>query len=184
MLKILGVGLPRTGTATLAKALEILGLRTIHHAPERIGLDGLAWDCFRGIFDDVDAVTDVPAALFHRPIGAAYPGLRYILTVRNVHDWYQSMLWHCGRIFASENTWHRRYTERLHEIAFGSNAPEAFLWQLRFEGWNESVKASISPGSLLVMDICGGDKWDRLCPFLGVEEPDAGLWPWENERGG
>ena len=34
---------------------------------------------------------------------------------------------------------------------------------------------------LLIMDICRGDGWEVLCPFLGVPTRD-GLFPHENQR--
>ena len=36
------------------------------------------------------------------------------------------------------------------------------------------------PGDLLVMDICAGDGWEKLCPFLGLPAPPA-PFPHANE---
>lgn len=61
-MKILGVGLSRTGTYSLAVALRQLGFNTLHYDRERLNdiLDGTnpKPDFLR--YDDVDAVADVP----------------------------------------------------------------------------------------------------------------------------
>jgi hypothetical protein len=38
-------------------------------------------------------------------------------------------------------------------------------------------------GDLLVLNICAGEGWERLSPFLGREVPQD-PFPWENRRPG
>ena len=68
-----------------------------------------------------------------------------------------------------------------HSLLFGVPQPQEYWWKRRYREHNDAVRRTVSPDSLLVMDIAGGDKWDVLCPFLGVEEPDV-EWPWENKK--
>jgi len=65
----------------------------------------------------------------------------------------------------------------LHRIVYGGedfkNLPE-FLYKKRFRDWNDTVKRVIPSDKLLVMDICRGDDYVKLCPFVGhppVDEP-------------
>jgi len=182
MLKILGVGLPRTGTATLAEALRILGFNTLHHAPERLNLDNLTFDSFR-CYDDVDAVVDVPAAHFFENILANNPACKAILTVRHTGRWWESIKWHIDKIHLSADVGHIRQADRLHSLLFGSPWPEEFLYKKAFERHNVCAKKWLVDACVpfLRMDIEAGDKWAKLCSFLGVEEPDA-EWPWLNRK--
>jgi len=182
MLKIVGAGLPRTGTASLAAALEILGYETLHHAPERLPLDDLALDMARS-YDDVEAVLDAPACAFWQEIAGAYR-CKVILTRRDVRQWYQSIAWHHNQIMTGGDAGHVYYTRRLHALLFGSEHPQPWLWQARFRQHNHAAVLSsmVKDGNLLIMNICdGGDKWDVLCPFLGIDKP-ACSWPWKNKK--
>ena len=185
MLKILGAGLPRTGTATLCEALRILGYDARHHEPERlplfpVGQYGDVGPMLCGAFDGIDAITDCPAALYWRDIYAMFR-CKVILTVRDTDCWWESIKRHANLIRISDDVEHLRYTEALHSILFGVPAPCEFWYKRKFAEHANMVKASIPRRQLLVMDIVDGDKWGKLCPFLGVDEPDT-EWPWENRR--
>lgn len=182
MLNILGVGLPRTGTASLCEALRILGYNAIHHEPKRLDLNNLTAESFR-CFDDVDAVTDAPACSFYRELRERYPELRYILTTRDEDSWWESIKSHINKIHTSADLEHVRYSDQLHAWLFGDSYPNELLYRRRFQEqtflvwlWNPL------PDRVLTMDIHAGDKWDKLCPFLGVPEPDT-EFPWKNKSG-
>ena len=65
-MKILGVGLSRTGTMSLTIALHKLGFRAIHYDRVRLNdiLDGSSRNPDFRRYDDVDAVLDIPSAYF------------------------------------------------------------------------------------------------------------------------
>ena len=69
-MKILGVGLSRTGTMSLTLALRRLGLKAMHYDRVRLNdiLDGSNPDPDFHRYDDVDAVTDIPSAYFYREL--------------------------------------------------------------------------------------------------------------------
>ena len=92
-MKILGVGLGRTGTMSLTLALRRLGFRAMHY--DRVRLNDVLHGSntapdFRR-YDDVDAVLDVPSAYFYRELLDAYPEAKAILTVRDVEAWWKSI---------------------------------------------------------------------------------------------
>jgi Sulfotransferase domain len=100
MLKVIGAGLPRTGTASVKAALERLGLGPSYHMselrshPEHLDrwlhafADGPT-DWAR-VFDGYQSTQDWPAALFWRELADAYPEAKVVLTVRDPHAWYKS----------------------------------------------------------------------------------------------
>ena len=177
MLKILGAGLPRTGTASLTEALRVLGFNTIHHAPGHLPLfpgPNQPWPKY----DNIDAVTDVPAAMYWRDLWRIHR-CRVILTVREPDSWWESIKRHSNQIRVGADIEHIRYTEALHSVLFGVPQPCEYWYKRRFEEHSRMVEAGVPRGAVLVMDIHGGDKWDVLCPFLRVDKPNV-EFPWKN----
>ena len=184
-LKIIGVGMPRTGTASLCEALRILGYNAIHHAPERIDLDTVNEKTFDGLYDDVDAVLDMPAALFADLI--VDESTKVILTTRDEHDWWESIKHHTNKIRASANIAHIRYTDRLHQIIFGTAEPHEFLWRRRFRHWIQAWHPLLDGDERFgVLDVCreAPDRlWRQLCDFLDKPIPSE-PFPWKNRKSG
>jgi len=111
-MKVLVLGMCRTGTSSMREALKILGY-TPHHMIDILGdptfFQSRLWgeacrDTFldpskkpfgRAEFDKLtgwcDALTDLPSALFVDQLVAAYPDAKVILTNRNVESWIKSM---------------------------------------------------------------------------------------------
>jgi hypothetical protein len=99
-MKVIGAGLPRTGTATLKAALDRLGLGPCYHMSEvmahhehadrwvqvKLG-EPVDWD---RVLDGYQSCVDWPASGFWRELAAAYPDAKVVLTVRDPHRWYAS----------------------------------------------------------------------------------------------
>ncbi|GIC94643.1 sulfotransferase family protein [Aspergillus udagawae] len=109
-MRVLALGLCRTGTLSLVKALKTLGYSHAYHANDaifvnpqdcelwlealRAKFDGKGKPWGRKEFDQLlghcQAVTDIPAILFAEELIQAYPEAKVILTVRDVEDWHRS----------------------------------------------------------------------------------------------
>ena len=180
-MKVLGVGLGRTGTASLARALRILGYRTLHWGPDYLA------DVFeKGVEPDLsryagwDAVTDIPAALFFREVLAAFSGCKFILTVRDEQRWLESIRTlyenpdrfdRLTQFTAEQKKWLGTISVELRKFAYGSEKILPSLYLKRFREHNDCVRKIIPADRLLVMDITNGDGWAMLCPFLGRPIP-------------
>jgi len=191
-MKILGVGLSRTGTKSLTRALEILEFTAIHNDRERLtpiilGVDNTP--DFR-VYDDVDAVTDLPSAYFFRELLLAYPTAKAILTVRETNSWLRSYRNHArpqklrrlsgfrvrvgNALGVKKHVQLRkiyRYKIAMRNLVYGSVYFHEYLHRKKYERHNASVKHEIPEDRLLVMNILDGDGWEKLCPFLGVDIP-------------
>jgi len=170
-LKILGVGLSKTGTHSLAAALNHLGYRCLHWAPERLTdiLIGEAKDPHFLRYDDVDAVVDIPAAHFYREIGEAYPDCKFILTLRDCDDWFEGMVRHVNRVINCHR--YNLLMSAVHDIVYGCAIPNKFLYQKAFNDHNRRVVEEIQADRLLKMNIIEGDGWPPLCGFLNRPIP-------------
>jgi Sulfotransferase domain len=193
MLKIIGAGLSRTGTFSLYHALERLGFSLVGYDVERLNgvLDGTDPRPNFRVYDDVDAVTDIPAAYFYRELFQAYPESKVVLTLRDVEAWWKSIEVHfnvtapigeesrlverLGKRFGlrSDRSEYDAFRRRLRNCVYGSPVAREFLYKAKYLRHNAEVIATIPPDRLLVMDISKGDGWGKLCPFLGVAVPDV-----------
>lgn len=77
----------------------------------------------------------------------------------------------------------RRAAQRLRVIRFGAKAfsskKKRSLWQAlkRYLQHNRNVYDAVPSDRLLVMDIAGGDGWEKLCPFIGRPVPSNLTFP-------
>ncbi len=181
--RFFGIGLSRTGTTTLAAALTLLGLNTLHW------LNPLTCEV---ISDDdfpvFDAFTDTPVSNAFERIYERYPGSKFIFTTRLFDDWVQSM----------ERLWRRQlgmsdfdriraelvsfpYGTEFHNInrslyfSHGSYREAFAAHEKRVRQFFRDKPAD----RFLELDIFAGDGWGKLCAFVGRDAP-AVPFPWEN----
>ncbi|MES1201571.1 MAG: sulfotransferase family protein [Pseudomonadota bacterium] len=193
MLKVIGAGLSRTGTHSLHLALQMLGLRSIHYDQARLNdiLFGETQHPDFRRYDDVEAVCDLPAALFYRELLDAYPDAKVVLTTRDLESWWRSVQVHFSVVaavpeeerfvvralrrlgVAQPRAEHDVFRRRLRNYAYGSPTPSEFLYKKRFVEHNEAVISSVPPDRLLILNFGAGDGWAKLCAFLHADAPDC-----------
>ena len=98
-MKVICAGFSKTGTKSLAKALRILGFK-VYDYPEHRDFHMDEWldvyckgklPDFTSIYENVDAVTDFPAAFWFQEIYEAFPDAKVILSLRdNEEVWIKS----------------------------------------------------------------------------------------------
>jgi hypothetical protein len=185
--RIFGIGLSKTGTTSLTRALEILGYRTNHfpYSAVRFEQGRLRLDVDR--LHRWDAATDSPMALYFRTLEERFPKARFILTERDVDSWIASCqhnhVWPGDyvsnkgiRLFP-----HIRKILCLHRNVYGTERFQPEVFRKAYEDHRAAVIDHFDRKGreLLIMNICAGDGWERLCDFLGVPVPDV-PFPREN----
>jgi len=193
--KVIGVGVGRTGTYSLKLALERLGLGPCHHMEEVLqnpaaqvplwsaALQGRAdW---AAIYRGYNSTVDWPTAGFFRELNAAYPSAKFILTHRSAESWVQSFSATIFQVLSGEVAGPPQLKPLL-EMAGGVIAKTGFRKGIdeaalarAFTAHNDAVKAAISADRLLVYQVKEG--WAPLCAFLGLPEP-AEPFPRSNDR--
>jgi 3'-phosphoadenosine 5'-phosphosulfate (PAPS) 3'-phosphatase len=169
--KIFGIGLSKTGTTSLARALEILGYKTKDYPGISRYRAGDLTSIDLEVIDAHDALTDTPIPSFYRELDQRYPGSKFILTVRESAGWLKS----CKKQFtephaASQNDAHKQLFADLYDtIVFDEEK-----FRAGYDRFIGSVMAYFKerPNDLLVIDVTAGEGWEKLCPFLGEATPD------------
>jgi hypothetical protein len=161
--KIFGIGLPKTGTTSLHLALQTLGYKAVHY-PNTIAA-----------IEAHEAVTDIQAAVAFKLWDVMYPGSKFILTVRDRDSWLLS----CARHFQRAIT--DQFALNLRKAVFGMTGFNDSWFYSVYNNHEQSVLDYFRgrDNELLVMAICGGDGWEKLCPFLDKPIP-AIAFPHEN----
>lgn len=164
----------RTGTTSLADALNLVGIETKHFPNDQITqqelLDGKQLTMlskFQGLVDGI--------APFYPQLYQLYPDSQFILTVRDLSDWLASVkkfneVRVQNPIQSASGT---DYSAKLQYLTYGTHQLDDDILMRGYSRHFQSVKEFFEsrPESLLIMDICGGDGWDKLTAFLDIPAP-------------
>jgi hypothetical protein len=191
--RVIGAGFGRTGTASLKRALEMIGFGPCHHMEEVIKhpAEVKTWEAaargqkvdWRAFLQGWRATVDFPSALYYRELIEAFPDVKVILTVRDAESWYASV---SQTIVPAMTRFPNRFV--AHYLPF-IGAPARSMRGTRvyreiierfaerehvlrvFTNHIEEVKRVVPAERLLVYQVSEG--WKPLCAFLGVPMPDA-----------
>jgi hypothetical protein len=176
--RVFGIGLNKTGTTSLHKALLRLGYNALHWGGPAVRQRVLrALSEGRPLLTylpaDLEAFTDIED-LSHNfdLLDAQYPGSKFILTVRPLDDWLDSR---------------RRHVEN-NQAKKARGAYSGTFLEIDVEGWTAEYRTHRArveryfadrPDDLMVLDITANPGWGPLCRFLGMPEPPE-PFPWAN----
>lgn len=194
-MRLIGAGLPRTGTLSQKLALEMLGLAPCYHMVtvmadlqqatlwERAAEGDVVWDELLG---DFESTVDWPGGLFYKELMEAYPDAKVLLSTRDPEAWERSMrdtVWavrHGGSLMrlvsdaqVLVNPLWAGFISMIDRIVWDEtfknrDSPEQMIET--FLRHNEEVKATVPPERLLVWEVSEG--WEPLCELLELPVPD------------
>jgi len=194
--KVIGVGVGRTGTLSLKAALERLGFGPCFHGrhvldhPDRLPLwraaaagEPVDW---AALFAGYAATVDWPGAAYWRQLVTAFPQAKIILTVREPDGWYDSVDATIYRMFGygppdarvSEarsvvpglDTFTEFHRRTIWDGFFGGRFADREHAIGIYRRHNDAVRETVPADRLLT--IAPGAGWAPLCSFLGVAAPD------------
>ena len=170
--KVFCIGFQKTGTSSLRDALAELGYSVTGVFGRDVPLAELR-DTYveRGleIAARFDAVEDMPWPLMFRELDHAYPGSKFILTIRDTDRWYKSIAGHFGA-----NPYH------IQQLTYGEDAPAPVGHEERYrevyDAHNEAVRTYFAdrPDDLLEFWLERGHGWAELGAFLGRDDVPEG----------
>jgi len=181
--KVFGIGLSRTGTKSLDRALCVLGYRSDHFSTHLLRLEGGALSLDMHKVGAYDALTDITAALFFRELDEAFPGSKFVLTVRDSDGWLRSCRNHFPPLELGVWPYGDANVLELRRRVYASDSFDSDRFLAAYHAHAEAVRRYFAsrPDSLLVLDVCSGDGWGPLCAFLGRHEPEV-PFPWVLRR--
>ncbi|MFP4004907.1 MAG: sulfotransferase family protein [Alphaproteobacteria bacterium] len=179
--KVFGIGFPKTGTSSLGRALQILGYRVQRGV--NINRPGRPWveppvtrEKLAALAlprcGEYDAFEDFPWMALYREADEAFPGSKFILTVRDPDAWQGSVKRHFPEI-------------NVAPLLFlcGTDGPTAAHSRFleAYHAHNEAVRNYFRgrEEDLLVWDVDRAD-WPGLCDFLGRRRPLLRSYPHAN----
>ena len=185
--RIFGIGMHKTATTSLSSALALLGYDSAHwknaHWAKAIWEEMKAHGSSRTL-ERHYALCDLPIPLLFRELDAAYPGSKFILTVRDEDEWLESVRTH----WSDKNPWRAQwdndpFTHRIHRELYGGVKFDGQRMRERYRRHNAEVLEYFKdrPRDLLVMNMSAEAGWYELCGFLRKPIPVA-QYPRENKH--
>lgn len=186
--RIFGIGMHKTATTSLSKALAILGFDSAHWTDAHWAR--AVWEEMKtaGKSKTVErnyAMCDLPFPLLFRELDKAYPGSKFILTTRDEDSWLESVRTHWSDKNPFRHQWDTDpFTHRVHRELYGGIKFNEPVMRERFRRHNAEVLEYFKdrPRDLLVFDLSKGAGWHELCGFLRKPLVDV-PYPRENKYG-
>lgn len=171
--RIFGIGMHKTATTSLHQAFKILGYDSAHwktaHWAKEIWDEMQSWG--RSItLEKSYALCDLPLPLLYQKLDAAYPGSKFVLTIRNEERWLSSVRNHWNREHNKfRSAWDTDpFSHRVHKLLYGQKEFDAEVFLSRYRRHNAEVREYFRdrPQDLLVMNMDRDAGWPELCGFL------------------
>ena len=168
-MKVFGIGLNKTGTTSLGRALKILGFTK--HLSGNLELTKLWGDNnlapILALAKTHNNFEDWPWPLLYKELDDEFEDAKFILTLRKSPEiWYESL---CKHSLRTGPTFHRK-------LIYGTYMPQDFKdeYLLFYENHINNIKEYFKnkPNKLLVLSIEDENSWEKICNFLGKDIPD------------
>ena len=188
MLRVIGAGLPRTGTMTLKHALERLLGEPCHHMTEVFGRRERDVPAFsaasRGEFPDWEellagyaAAVDWPASAFYPELAERYPEAVVVLSYRDSFEtWWSSasstILKHFGGPSGSRSDgdeWAAMVRSVWTRALGGAPTDDLASIEASYYRYHERVRETVPARRLVEFETGAG--WEPLCTALGLPVP-------------
>ena len=177
--KVFGIGLSKTGTSSLSKALSMLNFSTAHWT------NPYSHDLITK--EDVplfDSLTDISISHQYKDLYEKYPEAKFVLTSRSVEKWEKSFLTHYARSMHSTSfddlkkiiteqyppRFGQRYIDMHHELYFKHNDLSD-----AYQAHEQDVLSFFQgrENQLLMLDVSKPNALQELSNFLGVDSPQS-----------
>jgi len=172
--KIFGIGLSRTATKSLTKALNQLGYCIIHYPTDITTFQELISGNYNfSLLNFFDGITDITVAPFYAQLDKIFPNSKFILTIREKEKWLESIKNHWeGKSLENNNEETHKIELRkfLRATTYGTLHFAKERLEYVFDNHRKNIEEYFKnePEKLLIMNISEGDGWEKLCNFLNL----------------
>lgn len=157
-MRYFGIGLSRTGTKSLYSAFMMLGYIPVVHYPNPKDWSNI---------DSYQFANDLPIPARFEELDDRFPDARFIYTTRDMDSWLDSCKRHWGKMnnLVIRPQWMNEYRLEM----YGVDDFNADAFRKAYIRHDEHVRDYFgSRDDFLVMNIVGGQGWERLLPFLDL----------------
>ena len=198
-MKVICAGMGKTGTKSIAKALRHLGFEVFDWEEQIFDFMDHWLNVFQNgaepnvkhVYQNADAVVDIPGSFFWEEILEAFPDCKVILSERDEDSWVKSWVNQLEAIDAARSVFVLTLSPTLRKISligresmralYGSRKKTPiFVFRKRYRIHNHRIKSMVPPNKLLLYNVNQG--WKPLCDFLGFDIPTV-AFPHENIKG-
>ncbi len=167
-MKVIGVGLNKTGTSTLKTCMKLWGF---NHCTFDLGAFNAYrnndWEYLKRIADEHDSFENWPWALMYDRMYNWYPDAKFILSVRkNAETWFKSLSRHGKRIGPLVD-----YELYIYGYADPDENKQAHIDY--YHKHNQMVETFFAGQSDKLLKVCweNGHGWNELSQFLQLRPP-------------
>lgn len=155
--KVFCIGLGRTGTRSLTRAIQMLGYNTVKNPRDL------------NILQYFDASSDVLIAANYQQLDVLYPNSKYIITVRDIPSWLGSWERHNDRSLSRFNNELPQWVKDFRVMLYGQWEFDRTVWQAKYNQHYNSARNYFSGNSnFIVFNIFEDDRWQKLTQFLAL----------------
>ncbi|XP_068720945.1 uncharacterized protein [Montipora capricornis] len=198
-MKVICAGMGKTGTKSISKALRHLGFEVFDWEEQIFDFMDHWLDVFQNgaepdvkhVYQNADAVVDIPGTFFWEEILKAFPDSKVILGERDEDSWVKSMVNQLETVDAAKSMIMCTLSPTMRKFYYigdacvialvGSlNKTSTSVLRKRYRIHNHRVMSIVPQSKLLLFNVKHG--WKPLCDFLGCDIPTV-AFPHENVRG-
>jgi hypothetical protein len=167
----------KTATTSLHESLQILGYDSEHwksaHWAKAIWTEMKA-EGRSSTLERHYALCDLPITILYKELDKAYPGSKFILTIRDENKWIESVRRHWDYdLNQFRRVWDADpFSHFIHKQIYGQKNFDAEIFLARYRRHNAEVIEYFKsrPDDLLVFN---SNNWPKLCQFLKRPIPDV-----------
>lgn len=166
--KVFGIGMYKTGTTSLGRALDILGYKTLHGPWMQNQLadfdDGEyydqkkwehSWEIIKKQTEMYSGFQDYPWMFIFEKCYEWYPDAKFVMTTRDAID----------RANSDANMWNTPLEQLKSSGKYQEFIDLSYLHEEKVDNFFKDKP------NLLKFNVFEGDGWDKLCNFLGCNIP-------------
>jgi len=177
-MKVFCMGLPKTGTTSIGKAFDILGLKHNAATDSTLAIRDICNGSYKYITEQInefEAFEDTPYHLIYDWLHYMYPDAKFILTERLNEQKYLNSLLNESQ-YKKESGIHQLKKSAQFGFPYVRNNEEAVIEY--YLNHNKTIKEKFE--NVLTMNFEKGDSWEKLCSFLDLPIPEV-KFPHENK---
>lgn len=171
-IKIIGTGLSKTATTSLADFFVCMGLKVVHYDQRVVTFLQHSQVNWHLLYDDYDAVFDLPTAIYYEELLNTYPSNSlFISFFREPESWFRSFNNYLDITRSLHSNYDPFYQTALQKLVYGSEQPNHDLWIAKYLSHYNSVRRSIPRHRLLdlhMREVRNSSIHLTICEFLGI----------------